>query len=76
MAGFYCVRRKIGNEPHAAEHDVARAESSPFGTRYVVEGIMNAPDGRAPLIRSIWFIERAETIPRFVSAYPLKRRSG
>jgi len=58
----------------AAEHDVTKVEDSPFGTRYTVEGLMRAPDGRTPTIRSVWFIERGETAPRFVTAYPREGR--
>ncbi len=60
---------------HAAEHEVARIETSPFGTRYVIEGIIHSPDGRTPLVRSVWFVESGETIPRFATAYPLKRKA-
>lgn len=60
---------------HAADQEVTRIEDSPFGTRYVVEGTLPAPDERAPVICSIWFIETGEQIPRFVTAYPLKRRT-
>jgi hypothetical protein len=59
---------------HAAEHEVTKVETSPFGTRYVIEGIISAPDGRSPFIRTIWFIETGKDIPRFVTAYPLQRR--
>jgi hypothetical protein len=59
---------------HALQHEIARDEPSPFGRRFVVEGIMQMPDGRTPLVRSIWFIRSEETTPRFVSAYPLKRK--
>lgn len=58
---------------HAAEREVAAVEESPFGTRYVVEGIMEMPDGRAPSVRSVWFIEAGEEAPRLVTAYPLER---
>lgn len=58
---------------HAARHDVTLVEQTPFGMRYVVEGSMQTPDGRKPLIRSVWFIETGEDIPRFVTAYPLAR---
>ena len=58
---------------HAADHEVARAETSPFGTRYVVEGIISTPDSRAPLIPAVWFVEAREQIPRFATAYPLQR---
>jgi hypothetical protein len=44
-----------------------------IGVRYVIESIMQAPDGRTPTIRSVWFIETGEEKPRFVTAYPLAR---
>jgi hypothetical protein len=59
---------------HADDHEVAKIEDSPFGTRYVVEGILYTPDGRTPNVRSVWFIETGENVPRFVTAYPLERR--
>ena len=61
-------------EDLATAHDVVRLEASPFGTRYTIEGILTAPDGRAPFIRSAGFIELGERVPRFVNAYPLPRR--
>ena len=57
---------------HAAEHEVAKAESTPFGTRYVVEGTIETPDGRTPRIRSVWFLDTNQDAPRFVTAYPLE----
>jgi hypothetical protein len=59
---------------HAAEYDIAKIEDSPFGMRYVVEGIMATPDGRTPWVRTIWFIDTGADAPRFVSAYPLEDR--
>lgn len=56
---------------HAAEHEVAKEETSPFGTRYVVEGILRTPSGRTPRIRAVWFIDGGANVPRFVTAYPL-----
>ena len=57
---------------HAAEHEVAKVENTPFGTRYVVEGTIETPYGRTPSIRSVWFLETSQVVPRFVTAYPLK----
>ncbi|MDY6807031.1 MAG: hypothetical protein SXA11_24915 [Cyanobacteriota bacterium] len=57
---------------HGTDHELAKIEESPFGTRYVVEGELLGADGRTPLVRSIWFIETGESIPRLVSAYPLE----
>jgi hypothetical protein len=58
---------------HVANNDVTKLEDSPFGTRYVVEGILLSPDNRNPLLRSVWFLETGDNIPKFVTAYPLKR---
>jgi uncharacterized protein DUF6883 len=57
---------------HSRDHEVAKIEESPFGKRYVIEGIMETPDGRIIMIRSVWFIDTGESIPRFVTAYPTK----
>lgn len=57
---------------HVADNDVTKIEDSPFGTRYVVEGTLVSPDGRNPLLRSVWFIGTGEDIAKFVTAYPLK----
>lgn len=61
---------------HATLHDAIKIEDTPFGTRYTIEGELTVPDGRTPLIRSVWFNENGEDFPRFVTAYPLGRREG
>lgn len=58
---------------HAIRHEIADIEKTSFGTRYTVEGIMLTSDGRAPNIRAVWFIDAEEELPRFVTAYPLRR---
>jgi hypothetical protein len=60
---------------HAADNEVEKIEDSPFGKRYIVEGKLFSPGGREAIIRSVWFIEAGENIPRFVTAYPLQRRT-
>lgn len=57
---------------HAAEHEVSKAENTPYGVRYVLEGTIETPDGRTPGIRSVWFLESDQNAPRFVTAYPLE----
>ncbi len=57
---------------HAADHEVVRVDDTPFGTLYVIEGALLTPDGRAPMIRTVWFIEHGEDTPRLTTAYPLK----
>jgi len=57
---------------HATQHEIVQIEISPFGKRYVIEGILQTPGGKTPKVRAVWFIETSEVIPRFVTAYPLK----
>jgi hypothetical protein len=56
---------------HATECDIVKIEVTPFGTRYVIEGALNAPDGRRPQVRVIWFIEMGSDTPHLATAYPL-----
>ncbi|HEY0323596.1 MAG TPA: hypothetical protein VGC66_21750 [Pyrinomonadaceae bacterium] len=58
---------------HAAEHEVAKIEETHFGTRYVIEGELKTPVGRAPTIRVVWFIDLSEEIPRQATAYPQRK---
>ena len=60
---------------HAAENIITKEETTPLGVRMAVEGGMAMPDGTVAEVRSIWFIERGERIPRLVTAYPLKKKA-
>lgn len=71
--GFLAARWEILAEAlvrHAAANEVKKADDTEFGTRYTVDGPMEAPDGRRPFVRVVWFVERGETVPRLVTAYP------
>jgi len=56
---------------HADSHDLTKIAESRFGARYVIEGTLRTPDGRDPVVRSVWFIARDQKNPRLVTAYPL-----
>jgi len=43
---------------------------SPHGVKYIIEGVLEAPSGASPSIRTVWILETGETNPRFVTAYP------
>ena len=58
-------------EAQAKSHLVVEKVDSPFGTRYIVDGAMVSPDGRTPLVRTVWIIEAASIATRLVTAYPL-----
>jgi hypothetical protein len=55
---------------HADEHVVRHGETLEFGIKYVIDGISHTPDGRSPVVRSVWIIEPDQTSPRLVTADP------
>lgn len=57
---------------HAASHAVSSERRTPFGVKYLIEGDICGPTGVAARIRSIWFVEFGERIPRLVTAYPVQ----
>jgi len=59
---------------HAMDNEIAREEKTSFGTRYVIDGLLPAPDGRMLNIRAAWFIDNIDDAPRFITAHPLRRR--
>jgi hypothetical protein len=59
---------------HALENEVALEEKTIFGTRYVVDGLLKAPDGRWLNVRAGWYITTDRDVPRFITAHPLRRR--
>ena len=59
---------------HAADNEVVKAEKTPFGIRYTVEGPLSTPGGEQVKIRVVWFVEHSDTVPHLVTAYPLPRK--
>jgi hypothetical protein len=59
---------------HATANQVTSLLTTPEGIHYSIEGILVTPDGRNPLIRSVWVIDNDSETPRFITAYPLKKR--
>ena len=71
--GFRLERWAILSEAlllHGTTHDVVSDLTSEYGTRYVVDGPLETPDGRNPRVRTVWIIEKDTTVPRLVTAYP------
>jgi hypothetical protein len=64
----------IALKEHAINNEITREEKTIFGTRYVVEGLLRAPDGTSLNVRAAWFMDDDGEIPRFITAHPLKRR--
>lgn len=59
---------------HAMDNEIALEEKTIFGTRYVIDGLLKAPDGTWLNVRSAWFIDNEGESPRFITAHPLRRR--
>lgn len=55
---------------HASLHEVAAITPTPYGTKFEIAGPLDTPDGRSPLVRTVWIILYEETDPRFVTAVP------
>jgi hypothetical protein len=55
----------------AQSEDVREVTPSAHGTKYVVDGSLQAPDGRLVQMRTVWIIDADEDRPRFVTAYPI-----
>ena len=49
---------------------VAKSLASPHGRKYIVEGRIETPGGRTPLVRTVWIVDQGFDTPRLVTAYP------
>lgn len=50
---------------------LANATESPYGTKYVIDGELETPNGAIIHLRTVWIIETGDAIPRLVTAHPL-----
>lgn len=55
---------------HAVANDITASHQTRFGTRYEIDGPLPTPDGRAPIVRVVWFVESQESVPRLVTLVP------
>jgi hypothetical protein len=58
---------------HATVNEVKDILITEEGTQYTLEGGIQSPDGRNPLIRSVWVIDADSDFPRFITAFPIRR---
>ena len=55
---------------HATANEITASHQTRFGTRYEIDGPLPAPDGRAPMVRVLWFVQSEENVPRVVTLVP------
>lgn len=56
---------------HVVTHEYSTEIPLDDGVKYVIEGALQTPDGRNPLVRSVWMIDGGRSYPRLISAYAL-----
>lgn len=49
---------------------VKEVVSSPYGTKYIVDGKLKTPSDKVVTVRTVWIIETDDQRPRFVTAHP------
>jgi hypothetical protein len=54
----------------AEGYAVAKSVASPHGQKYIVDGRIETPSGKTPLVRTVWIVDRGFDTPRLVTAYP------
>jgi hypothetical protein len=59
---------------HGQTQEVKQVHATDFGLRYEIEGQLQTPDGRNPIIRSVWQCDKDAVAPRLITAYPLSAR--
>jgi hypothetical protein len=57
---------------HAYHCEIVKIEDKRIGVSYTLQGALQTPDGREPIVRSVWFVDSAapESAPSFVTAFP------
>ena len=47
---------------------------SQHGSKYIVRGEIDTPNGRTVAIRTVWIVDEGNEVPRLVTAFPDSRR--
>lgn len=56
---------------HGQTQAVVGTTESAYGAKYEIEGPLSCPDGRLPVVRTVWQIDTDELAPRLITAYPV-----
>ena len=56
----------------AGTAEVSKTMESPHGRKFVLDGRIEAPGGKAAVVRTIWIVDRGQDAPRLVTAYHMK----
>ncbi len=56
----------------ANEEEVKKVKESGFGTKYILESTVMAPDKKLVLLRSVWIVYLDQKFIKLITAYPIK----
>lgn len=56
----------------AREAEVMVAAEAAHGTKYVIAGRIESPEGRAAMVQTVWIVDKGQDAARLVTAYPRK----
>jgi hypothetical protein len=60
---------------HVRAHEIEHIIPEVGRTKYTVVGSLRMPDGRSPLVRTVWQVDVGSAFPRFITAYPHEERN-
>ena len=49
---------------------ITKIVESSHGSKYILDGRIEGPGGKAAFVRTIWILDRNGAVPRLVTAYP------
>ena len=58
-----------------AQEDVAAEVATSYGMKYIIHGMIDAPNRRVALT-TVWILETGSEVPQFITAYPMKKAGG
>ena len=54
----------------AKKFDIHNSMASAHGRKYILDGRIETPSGKRPMVRTVWIVDRGVEMPRLVTAYP------
>lgn len=55
----------------AKNNGVKNVKESVYGINYLIEGKIKTPSGKVVTITTVWFVQKEQDRPSFVTAYPV-----
>lgn len=65
---FAAALRRLALNAH-----VSKYMETAYGKKYIVDGAIESPAGKMPVVRTVWIINQGADVARLVTAYPHER---